>query len=183
MRTDADLAAAFQGGDDRAFSLLYERYRRALYVFALKMLGDADAAGDLVQDAFLRAHEKRGQLRRPECFRSWLFAIGRNRCMTQFRQTPGMTPLEDAPEEAIAVEPAADSIEALEDIGLIRRSLDGLRPEYREVLVLREYQNMSYREIADITGTTESAVRSKLFKARRALHDKLKPSFAGRRQP
>jgi RNA polymerase sigma-70 factor (ECF subfamily) len=181
MRTDADLAGAFKDGDDRAFSILYDRYKRSLYVFALKMLGDADAASDLVQDVFLRVYERRRQLNRPESFRSWLFAIGRNRCLSHLRQNRGRIPLDEAPEEAIAVEAPPDGMEAEEDLRLIRRALAGLRVEYREVLVLREYQDLSYREIAEITETTESAVKSKIFKARRALHEMLKPAFAGRR--
>jgi RNA polymerase sigma-70 factor (ECF subfamily) len=72
-------------------------------------------------------------------------------------------------------------MEAAEDLGLVRRALASLKVEYREILVLREYQDLSYREIAEITESTESAVKSKLFKARRALHELLKPAFAGRR--
>jgi RNA polymerase sigma-70 factor, ECF subfamily len=181
MRTDADLAAAYQDGDDRAFSILYDRYKRPLYVFALKMLNEADAASDLVQDVFLRVYERRQQLNRPESFRSWLFAIGRNQCLSHLRQRRGRVPLDEAPEEMITAEAPVDRIEAEEELELIRRALAALKVEYREVLVLREYQDLSYREIAEITETTESAVKSKIFKARRALHDRLKPAFAGRR--
>jgi RNA polymerase sigma-70 factor, ECF subfamily len=181
MRTDADLARAFQDGDDRAFSILYDRYKRHLYVFALKMLSETDAASDLVQDVFLRVYERRQQLHQPESFRSWLFAIGRNRCLSQLRQNRGRVPMDEAPEEALATEAPADGAEAEEELGLVRRALAGLKVEYREVLVLREYQDLSYREIAEITESTESAVKSKIFKARRALHESLKPAFAGRR--
>jgi RNA polymerase sigma-70 factor (ECF subfamily) len=181
MRTDADLAEAFRDGDDRAFSILYDRYRRPLYVFALKMLNESDAASDLVQDVFLRIYERRRQLNHPESFRGWLFAIGRNQCLSHLRQNRGRIPLDETPEETVTAEAPADYLEAEEDLGLIRRALAGLKVEYREVLVLREYQDLSYREIAAITETTESAVKSKIFKARRALHEMLKPAFAGRR--
>ncbi len=180
MRTDAELAAAFRSGDERAFSLLYERYKRALYVFALKLLGEVDAARELVQDVFVTIYEKREQLQCPESFRSWLFTVGRNRCLSVLRERRGRTPLEEAPDEAIAISAADDGREAAEDVRLIRGALVRLRIEYREVLVLREYQNLSYREIAEITGSTEGAVKSKLFKARRALHDSLKPEFTRR---
>jgi RNA polymerase sigma-70 factor (ECF subfamily) len=179
MRTDADLAEAFRDGDDRAYSVLYERYKHALYAFSLKMLGEADAASDLVQDVFLTIYERRRQLNHPESFRSWLFAIGRNRCLSRLRQDRGTTSLDEAPEEAIAVEAPSDGLEAEEEVRLVRVALAQLKIEYREVLVLREYQDLSYREIAEITETTESAVKSKLFKARRALHEMLKPAFAG----
>jgi RNA polymerase sigma-70 factor (ECF subfamily) len=181
MRTDADLAKAFQDGDDRAFSILYDRHKRSLYVFLRKMLNEADAAGDLVQDVFLRVYERRRQLHRPESFRSWLFAIGRNQCLSHLRQTRGRVPLDAAPEAMLAAEVAPDRLEAEEDLELVRRALAGLKIEYREVLILREYQDLSYREIAEITETTESAVKSKIFKARKALHEMLTPAFAGRR--
>jgi RNA polymerase sigma-70 factor, ECF subfamily len=180
MRTDADLAAAFKGGDDRAFTLLYERYRRALYLFALKMLSETEAARDLVQDVFVTIYQNRSRLNRPDSFRSWLFTIGRNRCLSHLRQRRDRTPLEEAPAEAIAVDPPGDGRETAEDVRLIRRALNALKIEYREVLVLREYQDLSYREIAEITESTESAVKSRLFKARRALHESLKPVFVGR---
>lgn len=181
MKTDADLAAVFQRGDDQAFATLYERHKRALFAFALRMLGDTDAARDIVQDAFLRVYERRGQLNRPESFRGWLFAIARNRCLTHLRGDRGRASLEDAPEEAVTATIAADEREIEENVRLIRVGLARLKVEYREVLILREYQGLSYREIAEITEATEGAVKSRIFKARKALYELVKPAFAGRR--
>jgi RNA polymerase sigma-70 factor, ECF subfamily len=181
MRTDAEMAAAFREGDDHAFSLLYERHKRALFAFALRMLGETDAARDVVQDVFLRVFERRRQLNNPESFRSWLFAIGRNHCVSRLRESRKQTPLDDVPEETMAIAGDAGALEAEEDVRMIRLALARLKIEYREVLILREYQDLSYREIAEITESTESAVKSKLFKARRALHEAYKPALAGRR--
>jgi RNA polymerase sigma-70 factor, ECF subfamily len=181
MRADGELAAAFRDGDDRAFAALYERYKRPLYMFALRMLGEADGARDLVQDVFLRVFERRTQLHRPDSFRGWLFAIGRNRCLTLLREGRRQAPLDEAPPEAIAIEAAVDGLEAEQDVQRIRQALAGLKVEHREVLILREYQDLSYQEIAQITESSESAVKSRLFKARRALHDALKPAMSGRR--
>jgi len=180
MRTDADLAADFRGGDDRAFGILYERYKRAIYLFGRRMLGEPDAARDLVQDVFLKIYEKRAQLHDPENFRSWLFTAARNRCLSQLRHTRAWAPLDDAPDEALAVSPAAGSLEAAEEVRLLQLALGRLKVEYREVLVLREYQDLSYRDIAVITNSSESAVKSRLFKARRALHDALQQAITGR---
>lgn len=181
MRADGELAVAFRDGDDRAFAALYERYKHPLYVFALRMIGEADGARDLVQDAFLRAFERRTQLQRPDSFRSWLFAIARNRCLSLMREGRRQAPLEEAPPEAIVVEAAADGVETEQTVRRIRRALSELKVEYREVLILREYQDLSYQEIAQITESTESAVKSRLFKARRALHDALRPAMSERR--
>jgi RNA polymerase sigma-70 factor, ECF subfamily len=181
MIADEELAEAFRAGDDRAFSTLYERYRRALYTFGLRMLGDPEAARDLVQEAFLRVYEKRRQLNHPGSFRGWLFTIGRNRCISHLRQNRSQAPLDTVPEEAFAIEISSAGMEAEEDVQLIRLALSRIKEEFREVLILREYQDLSYKEIAEITESTEGAVKSRLFKARRALHEILKPSLAGRR--
>ncbi len=181
MRSDGELAAAFREGDDRAFALLYERHKRTLYAFAARMLGNGDAARDIVQDAFVKVFERRRQLNNPGSFRSWLFAIGRNQCVSYLRENRKRSPLDEVSDDAIAIAPEASARDAEEDVRLIRRAIIRLKIEYRDVLILREYQDLSYREIAEITESTESAVKSKLFKARRALHEALKPAFAGRR--
>jgi RNA polymerase sigma-70 factor, ECF subfamily len=179
MKTDADLAAAFRAGDESAFSQLYDRYKRGLFAFARRMLGDKEAAADLVQTAFLHALERRRQLVRPERFRSWLFAIARNLCLSDLRHRP--TPLDDFVEELPDPGGGPDTdLEWEDDIRLVRQALRRMAPDHREVLILREYQDLSYDEIAEVTGSTVSAVKSRLFKARRELHALLKSAFATR---
>jgi RNA polymerase sigma-70 factor (ECF subfamily) len=181
MTSDHELASALRDGDERAFAILFERYRRPLYAFALRMLGQSHAARDLVQDVFLRVWEHRGQLDRPESFRSWLFAIARNRCLSALRRERAAVPLEETPEEALAVPATDDRLERDQELELIRRALAGMKVDYREVLILREYQEMSYVEIATVTESTLSAVKSRLFKARQALHETLKSASSQRR--
>ncbi len=171
LRSETELAAAFRDGDDSACALLFERYRRPLYLFGLKMLGDADGARDLVQDVFLRIWERRGQLHRPDSFRSWLFAVARNRCLSRLRGGRAQVALDEAPPAALAVAPAPDAREREQELAQLQRALASLGVEHREVLVLREYQELSYREIAEVVGASESAVKSRLFKARLALHE------------
>jgi RNA polymerase sigma-70 factor (ECF subfamily) len=179
MRSDEELAEAFRLGDDGAFSALYERYHRSLYVYAARMLDSGEAARDLVQDVFLGLYERRHGLQRLRSFRGWLFTAGRNRCLTLLRREATRARLTPA-----APEPVRDldlaGLEAGEEARLVRRALAALTHEQREALVLREYHDLSYREIAEITETTESAVKSKLFKARKALHAALHPALAGR---
>ena len=181
MRSDAELAVAFRNGDDGAFTILYDRYKRALFVFGSRMLGDGDAACDLVQEVFLRVFRNRTRIERPERIRAWLFTVARNQCISTMRKERRGTPLENAPEEAMAVGPEPSGIEDEQDARLVRTALAAVKDEYREVLVLREYQGLSYAEIAGITGTTEEAVRSRLFKARRAIHDAMKAQVAEER--
>jgi len=178
--SDEDLLRAFRDGDDRAYARLYDRYRRPLFLFAARMLGDGEAACDLVQDVFLTLLERRGDLRDVRSVRAWLFVVARNRCLTGLRQRRTRSRLDQAVagEAAGAPGPAEDE-EAL----LVRRALAELPDEQREVLILREYEDLSYREIAAIAQTTESAVKSRLFRARQALGERLRPMWSRGDEP
>jgi RNA polymerase sigma-70 factor (ECF subfamily) len=171
------LVRDFQGGDDLAFVTLYNRYKHSIYIFCSKMLLNSEAAKDCVQEVFLRVYERREQLKQPERFSSWLFAIARNQCLSVYRSSR-----REAAEETdfdLISSPLGETpdrlIERQESVDLLNKSLAQLRFEYREVLLLREFQNLSYREIAEVLGDTESAVKSRIFKARQRLFELLRP--------
>ncbi len=141
------------------------------------MLLDREKARDAVQETFLRVFEHREQLTQPSKFRSWLFAIARNQCLSVFRSSKF-----DSAEEtdfgslsAPAEESPHALLERAQESELLNALLGRLKMEYREVLILREYQNLSYREIAEILGSTESAIKSRIFKARQRLFEVLRP--------
>ena len=173
---DGALVAAFQGGDEFAFVTLYDRYKAPVFAFCAKMLLDRAAAEDALQETFVRVYEHRDRLARGAAFRSWLFTIARNHCLNVLRKAKWTEPL---PEHAEPPAPNAqtpfDELLRSERVALVTAYLGQLSPEYREVLVLREYQNLSYDEIAAVTRSTVSAVKSRLFKARRKLADHLQP--------
>jgi RNA polymerase sigma-70 factor (ECF subfamily) len=173
MRSDTELAAAFRDGEDGAFSVLYDRYKQAVLVFGTKMLGDGDSARDLVQEVFLRVFQSRSRMQRPERFRAWIFTIARNHCISQIRKDRAPSSLESAPEEAMAVEPGPSGIESEEDARMVRTAMASVKDEYREVLILREYEDLSYREIAEITETTEDAVKARIGKDGSVLEAKV----------
>jgi RNA polymerase sigma-70 factor, ECF subfamily len=179
MASDEELAQAFRDGDDAAFGALYERHRRSLYAFGLRMLGDAEAARDLVQDTFLGLYERRRDLAGLRSFRAWLFTVGRNRCLTWLRQRKTRERLIAGADPEPPREGPGAGLESEERSRLVRQVLAAMPPEQREVLVLREYQELSYREIAEITGTSESAVKSRLFRARQSLAGTLGPAWRG----
>jgi len=178
MRSDEELAEALRRGDEQAFASLYDRYRRPLFVFGVRMLGSAEAARDLVQDTFLGIWERRGALERPRSFRGWLFTVGRNRCLTLLRQRRTRARLDTVAHAPPAAEAPVSCLEAEEESRRIRQAVAELPDGQREVLVLREYQELSYREIAEITGASESAVKARLFRARQALAVRLSPALA-----
>lgn len=181
--TEEQLAREFREGDDLAFATLYNRYKRSVYLFCLKMLLDREKARDAVQDTFLRVFEHRDQLTDPSRFRAWLFAIARNQCLSFFRSSK-FEAGEEIDFEAVGA-PAEDGPDALleqhDETEWLEKLLRQLKLEYREVLVLREYQNLSYKEIAEILGSTESAIKSRIFKARQRLFEMLRPIMRERR--
>lgn len=168
--TDTEIIDAFKSGDDLAFALLYGRYKTGVYTFCLKMLLDRDEALDALQDTFLRVYENRSRLLSTPAFRSWLFTIARNQCLNRLRQAGRQVRIEGRDARLVATGGTPLSrLEKAERRELVNKHLLMLSPAYREVVVLREYHNLSYEEIAAVTRTTVSSVKSRLFKARRKL--------------
>ncbi len=168
MTRETELIEAFQSGDDFAFVSLYNRYKEGVYSFALRMLRDRDAAKDAMQETFLRIYENRDRLLKTHAFRAWLFSIARNQCLNMLRHSNRQVPLSEAADQQLQ-ETATRPLEKAEQIALVQHFLGRLKPEYREVIILREYHHMSYAEIAAVTKSTLSAVKSRLYKARRKL--------------
>ncbi|MBI4539176.1 MAG: sigma-70 family RNA polymerase sigma factor [Gemmatimonadetes bacterium] len=163
---DDALMARYTQGDMDAFGELYARYERPLFGFCLRYLGDPDAAADAFQEVFKRvvhareAYEPRGR------FRSWIFTIARRICTDSVRQARSGAPLEVAAAawpEAIALQPRFENRVAHADE--VRRLLAPLPDEQREALLLSKYEGLSYAEIAEITGSSEAAVKQKVYRA------------------
>ena len=158
-----------------AFEELYHRYKRHIYTFCLKLTGDRFHAEDATHDTFLKMHHNIATLSDVRLFRSWLFTIGRNGVFKTLRRHQRNGSLD---EESIWTDETPLTIATDDETAAIITScIDSMKPEYKEVLLLREYEQRSYEEIAMITGNTESSVKSRLFKARKALAEKLKPYF------
>ncbi len=176
--SDEILLERSRAGNHLAFLQLYERYKRAIYGFTRKLLEDPELAKDVLQTVFLRLYEDAGRIHNPSHLKTWLFAVARNECLTQRRKSSRNLPLEG--DEPIVSDGAHDALERDERHALIRVAIGRLTPEQREVVVLREYEDLSYREIAEIIGVAESVVKSRLFEARRKLFDLLKNVFQER---
>lgn len=177
MTGDQPLIEAFQSGDEFAFVSLYNRYKGPVYAFCVKMLADREVAADVMQDTFLRLYENRDRLLKTSSFKSWLFTIARNQCLNTMRRSKRSVGFMEGMENIPAETTPVSRMEKSERIALVSEGLLRLKPEYREVLILREYQNLSYDEIAAVTRSTVSAVKSRLFKARRKLAVVLSPTI------
>ena len=164
-----------QRGDREAFALLVERYERTALAVAYAVLGDGDAAGDAVQDAFLRAWQRLTDLHDVERFGGWLCGIVRNTAYDVHRaarrqgRATAELPATVAGEED---DPALhyQRKEAGERVAAALATLDELS---RTAVILRYYQNMPSKQIAEVIGLAPAAVDMRLMRARQALRERL----------
>jgi RNA polymerase sigma-70 factor (ECF subfamily) len=170
-----------QTGDARALEDLYRRYQRPLGYYLRRLLDDDEqAAADAQQEVWLTVYRRVRGLRAPEAFAVWLYRIAHSRAVNRLgRRRFEASSLDDPDVGAVA---ADDSTEAdrfsPEDAADIHRALGALRPEHREVLVLRFMEDLSYEQIADVTGCNLGTVRSRLHYAKAALRRELEKSHA-----
>jgi RNA polymerase sigma-70 factor (ECF subfamily) len=176
---DKELLNQIRAGNERAFTDLYNKHRRRLLAYCFRLLQDRATAEDAVQVAFQKAYESLNSLDKPELFFYWLYSIARNEVYGAIRKTRknGTTSSIEDEKDIWDEETPLELIVKTELAELVKYHLNHLKVEYREVLVLRQYDRLTYAEIAAITGATISSVESRLFKARKALAKKLEPYF------
>lgn len=176
MIPDPDLISRSLAGDNRSFSILHARYAPRLFSYCFRLLEDRSSTREIVQSTFIKAWKSLKSLDDPNLFIYWLFSIARNEVYASLRvkRRNGVAhSLDD--EEVWLEDPTHESFLQTEVQEIVRRSLSLLKHEYREVLILRQFEQLSYAEISAITGDTLSSVESRLFKARKALVKHLKP--------
>jgi RNA polymerase sigma-70 factor (ECF subfamily) len=152
------------GGDADAFGALLARYRDAHTRFAVRMLGSHADADDALQSAFVRAYRNLASCREPERFGAWLYQIVVNECRTFATRRDQRARRYAQDEESLASHPATDESDAatLEEI---QRALDRLPADQREAFVLKHVEELSYEEMAEITGAGVSALKMRVKRA------------------
>ena len=168
---DAALVARWQAGDERAATELVRRHGPALARFAVS-LGERSDVEELVQDTFVRAFQALHGFRAESSLRTWLFTIER-RLVLDRRRTAARRRVRESDEEADGVVPhdALDSVVADETQRRVSDAMARLTPMQREVFTLRVTEGRSYKEIAEIAGTTEGAARVHYHNAMRAVKE------------
>jgi RNA polymerase sigma-70 factor, ECF subfamily len=176
---DKELLNQIRSGNQHAFTDLYNKHRHRLLAYCYRLLQDRIAAEDVVQIAFQKAYESLPSLDRPDLFFYWLYSIARNEVYAVVRKAKknGTMHSIDEGTDVWNDETPHELAVKTELSELVQEYLAQLKVEYREVLVLRHYDKLSYTEIAAITGDSVSSVESRLFKARKALAKKLAPYF------
>jgi RNA polymerase sigma-70 factor, ECF subfamily len=168
--TDRALVERALAGDHDSYAILVRRHQDRLYRHALGMVLDPDAAADLVQDALVRAYGKLGKCRDRSSFGTWLFRILRNRCLDHLRERRRRDlPLDEHPDLPVAGGgPEADfERRALGDV--LERTLEQLPAAQREAFLLKHVQDLTYEEMAEVTGASLSALRMRVLRAREML--------------
>jgi RNA polymerase sigma-70 factor (ECF subfamily) len=174
---DETLMAQVRGGDLRKLALLFERHHRALYNFFVHMTGSRDLSEDLVQEVFFRILRYRHTYDESRPFPAWLYQIARNvkleGAKKRNRELRVVKPAREDSEverEPAAPDPGAEeSLRKQQEIGILRRALERLPDEKREVLVLSRFQNMAYDHIAQMLGCEVGAVKVRVYRAVREL--------------
>jgi RNA polymerase sigma-70 factor (ECF subfamily) len=169
---DRALIEQWLGGDQRAATALVERHATAIARF-VSTLGEREP-DEVVQDTFVRAFSSFDSFRGDSSLRTWLFTIARRLVLDRRRaqrRRPEVDPLEDV--EVASGFTALDSIVAAESEEQVREAVERLSPTQREVFTLRVGEGLSYKEIAEVVGTTEGAARVHYHNALRAIKEAL----------
>ena len=166
--TDEQLIADARAGSRHAFEVLFERYRQPVWEFFRRRTADRGRAEELAQDTLIALIEGASRYEARSTFRTYLFGIAYNVLHADRRRAaPRRT-------EALDFEPASAGSDP--DAGLwVQRAIRQLDDDHREILTLREFEELSYQEIADLLRVPLNTVRSKLFRARMALRAALVP--------
>ncbi|MEU6774776.1 sigma-70 family RNA polymerase sigma factor [Streptomyces sp. NPDC046759] len=174
---DRLLAVRAAEGDEDSFAVLVQRHGRALLVLARCMLDNAQDAEEAVQDAFISAWRRLPEYRHSAQFRTWMYRITVNRCLTMRRRRPPPLPLDSVVEPAAtdAWSQPARCAEQEAAATALSHALAELDAGQRLCWILREVQGLPYKEIADVTRTSEQTVRGRLFRARRSLQEAMGP--------
>jgi len=168
MISDEALMLEFQGGSRPAFEELFARYRGPLYGFFRRRLDGDQRAEDLTQETFLAVIRAPDRYQPKALVRTYLYGIAMNLLAAERRKR-----LRDSPAGNAA--PELRSNEAPDSVLWVRQALEKLDDSEREILMLREYEQLSYAEIAELLKLPVNTVRSRLFRARMALKGWLEP--------
>ena len=168
--TEQIASAEIINGSRAAFDFLYDLYGRNIYAFCLRLLGEKEAAEDAFQETFCKVYEKCRDFR-GENFHAWLFTIARNTCMNIIRSRKNF---EEVDENALIIDSNEMQIDSTVK-ECINAALQKLPLAYREAIILRDYEEYSYEEIAEILGIEKANVKVRIDRARLLMKKMLTP--------
>jgi RNA polymerase sigma factor (sigma-70 family) len=189
--TDHDLVQAVRAGDDHAFERLYHRYHRRISAYIFGMVHDHGRAEDLTQEVFVSALRRMRQTDRPIAFKPWIYEIAKNACIDAFRRSKrteevsidaegGLAPADHGKLASISPSPES-AVEGKQQLDDLCGAFGGLSEAHHQILVMRELEGLSYREIGERLDMSRPSVESTLFRARRRLTEEFEELRTGER--
>ena len=187
---DLELMLRVRQGDAESFDVLLDRHRKPLVAFFVRMLRDPALAEDLAQEAFLRVYQARRRYRPEAKFTTWLYRIATNLALNALRDRKGVRAVSggdgDSSEGPALMDQLSDSRPTAEQEMMlserertIRQAVESLPDNQRAAVILHKYQGVDYRQIGNVLGVSESAVKSLLFRAYENLRVRLDPLLRG----
>ncbi len=188
---DVDLMSRVRNGDSTAFRELFSRHSEAVVSFAYRFVGNRDRAEELTQDAFLQIYRARARYEPKARFTTFLYRVATNLCLNELRRFDYQGKIEPLEGQALEGEEpsrelADESLPTIEEQlaghetgGRIQGVLDKLPPNQKTALLLSRVEGLSYQEVAECLETTESAVKSLIFRATQTLRGHLKDLLDG----
>jgi len=185
-QTDADIMLRVKTGDQSAFEYLVQKYRRPMVSFMYRMARNSAVAEDLAQEVFLRVYRSRETYEASAKFTTWLYRIATNLAVNHARDSRHERPevqvsLDEPDDDTGATLELPDSslnaeqqLVRRERMLAIRRRVEALPQQQRLAVIMHKYQQMDYKQIADVLKKSESATKSLLFRAYETLRDQLK---------
>jgi len=181
-QSDEELMCAYEKGSQEAIEMIFQRYKKPVFNFALRMLANRADAEDVTSDVFLVLFSKRYQPQSGTKFTTWLFAVTRNRCIDRIRkgrhvfsawfknqETDTYEPWDIEDDSSVPDEQAQEK----EQVQLVHKAIMQIPVNQREALVLREFQQLSYEEIAKVLNCSLSNVKVLIFRAREAVRQQM----------
>jgi RNA polymerase sigma-70 factor (ECF subfamily) len=182
-REDEELVARLRAGEEQAYEILLSRFQQPVYNLAFRLLNDSGDASDVVQEVFLKVFRNVSRFRRQSSLRTWIYRITVNEAHNQrrwfFRHRSREVGIEDERDAARnrAVPDSArspfDHAFDCERHVLIENALARINPLFREVVVLRDVEDLSYEQIADVLEISLGTVKSRIMRGREALREEL----------
>jgi RNA polymerase sigma-70 factor (ECF subfamily) len=169
---ELEIIAGWKRGDKRSFEALVRRYMTDAFLVAYGFVGNAEDARDLSQEAFIKAYHARGRFETGRPFYPWLYRILRNHCLNFVQRGRHNLSIdaEDFHREIASPRPSVlEDLESEERKRIVRAAVARLSEDHREIIVLKNFKDLSYKEISEVLEIPIGTVMSRLFYARQAL--------------
>lgn len=183
---DARLMLRVKDGDDTAFDIILEKYQKPIINFVYHFINNRAEAEELAQDVFLRVYAARANYQPEAKFATWIYKIATNLCLKKLNQERISTRLrvnidgEHISELRDARPNIQEVLEAEEKEEVIAKAINGLPRNEKTAILLRKREALSYKEIADVIGCTEGAVKTYIHRAKLRLRERLSPYLEGK---